>query len=84
MYRLIAFWFSFFVYFAAEKSFDEKMILLLDYFSWNAINEKEISEGKYVKMEKAYRGAMANKYKLQKELTELRLSLLIIKRFIDG
>ena len=60
------------------------MILLLDYISRNAINEKEISEGRYVKMEKAYRGDMADKYKPREEFTELRLSLLIIKMFIDG
>ena len=60
------------------------MILLLAYISRNAINEKEILEGRYVKLEKAYRGAMADKYKLREELNKLRLSLLIIKRFIDG
>lgn len=67
----------------ATISFDEKMILLQDYISKNAITEKEIADGRYSELEKDYREALAEKEKLQNELTERRRRSLMIKRFID-
>ena len=67
----------------ATISFDEKMILLQDYISKNAITEKELADGRYTELEKDYREALAEKEKLQDELTERRRRSLMIKRFID-
>ena len=59
------------------------MILLQDYISKNAITEKELADGRYSELEKDYREALAEKEKLQDELTERRRRSLMIKRFID-
>ena len=67
----------------AAATFDEKMILLQDYISKNAITEKELADGRYSELEKEYREAQAEKVKLQDELTERRRKSLMIKRFID-
>ena len=67
----------------ATTTFDEKMILLQDYISKNAITEKELADGRYSELEKDYREALAEKEKLQDELTERRRRSLMIKRFID-
>ena len=67
----------------AVKAFDEKVILLQDYISKNAITEKELSDGRYAELEKDYRGALAEKEKLQDELTERRRRSLMIGRFMD-
>ena len=67
----------------ATTIFDEKMILLQDYISKNAITEKELADGRYSELEKDYREALAEKEKLQDELTERRRRSLMIKRFID-
>ena len=67
----------------AATAFDEKMILLQDYISKNAITEKELADGRYSELEKEYREAQAEKVKLQDELTERRRKSLMIKRFID-
>ena len=67
----------------AATTFDEKMVLLQDYISKNAITEKELSDGRYSELEKEYREALAEKEKLQDELTERRRRSLMIKRFID-
>ena len=58
-------------------------VLLQDYISKNAITVKELSDGRYAEFEKDYRGALAEKEKLQDELTERRRRSLMIKRFID-
>ena len=63
--------------------FDEKMILLQDYISKNAIIEKELADGRYSELEKDYREALAEKEKLQDERTNRRHRSLMIKRFID-
>ena len=62
---------------------DDKMVLLQDYISKNAITEKELADGRYAELEKEYREALAEKEKLQDELTERRRRSLMIKRFID-
>ena len=67
----------------AAATFDEKMVLLQDYISKNAITEKELADGRYAELEKDYREALAEKEKLQDELTERRRRSLMIKRFID-
>ena len=67
----------------AAATFDEKMILLQDYISKNAITEKELADGRYSELEKEYREAQAEKVKLQDELTERRRKSLMIKRFIN-
>ena len=67
----------------AGKAFDEKVILLQDYISRNAITEKELADGRYAELEKEYREALAEKEKLQDELTERRRRSLMIGRFID-
>ena len=67
----------------AGKAFDEKVILLQDYISRNAITEKELSGGRYAELEKEYREALAEKERLQDELTEKRRRSLLIGRFID-
>ena len=67
----------------AAATFDEKMVLLQDYISKNAITEKELADGRYSELEKEYREALAEKEKLQDELTERRRRSLLIKRFID-
>ena len=67
----------------AAATFDEKMVLLQDYISKNAITEKELADGRYSELEKEYREALAEKEKLQDELTERRRRSLMIKRFID-
>ena len=67
----------------AVTAFDEKMVLLQDYISKNAITEKELADGRYSELEKDYREALAEKEKLQDELTERRHRSLMIKRFID-
>ena len=67
----------------AVTAFDEKMVLLQDYISKNAITEKELADGRYSELEKEYREALAEKEKLQDELTERRRRSLMIKRFID-
>ena len=53
------------------KAFDEKVILLQVYISKNAITEKELSGGRYAELEKEYWEALAEKERLQDELTEL-------------
>ena len=67
----------------AAATFDDKMVLLQDYISKNAITEKELADGRYAELEKEYREALAEKEKLQDELTERRRRSLMIKRFID-
>ena len=67
----------------AAATFDDKMVLLQDYISKNAITEKELAGGRYSELEKEYREALAEKEKLQDELTERRRRSLMIKRFID-
>ena len=67
----------------AAAAFDEKMVLLQDYISKNAITDNELAEGRYTELEKEYREAQAEKVKLQDELTERRRKSLMIKRFID-
>ena len=67
----------------AAATFDDKMVLLQDYISKNAITEKELADGRYSELEKEYREALAEKEKLQEELTERRRRSLMIKRFID-
>ena len=59
------------------------MVLLQDYISKNAITAKELADGRYAELEKEYREALAEKDKLQDELTERRRRSLVIKRFID-
>ena len=67
----------------AAATFDEKMVLLQDYISKNAITEKELADGRYSELEKEYREALAEKEKLQDELTERKRRSLMIKSFID-
>ena len=67
----------------AVTAFDEKMVLLQDYISKNAITEKELTDGRYAELEKEYREALAEKEKLQDELTERRRRSLMIGWFID-
>ena len=67
----------------AAATFDEKMVLLQDYISKNAITEKELADGRYAELEKEYREALAEKEKLQDELTERRRRSLMIGWFID-
>ena len=67
----------------AVTAFVEKMVLLQDYISKNAITEKELAGGRYSELEKEYREALAEKEKLQDELTERRRRSLMIKSFID-
>ena len=67
----------------AAATFDNKMVLLQDYISKNAITEKELADGRYSELEKEYREALAEKEKLQDELTERRRRSLMIKSFID-
>ena len=67
----------------AAATFDEKMVLLQDYISKNAITEKELADGRYSELEKEYMEALAEKEKLQDELTERRRRSLMIKSFID-
>ena len=67
----------------AAVTFDEKMILIQDYISKNAITEKELADRRYSELEKEYRESLAEKEKLQDELTERRRRSLMIKRFID-
>ena len=67
----------------AAAAFDEKMVLLQDYISKNAITEKELADGRYSELEKEYREALAEKEKLQDELTERRRRSLMIGWFID-
>ena len=67
----------------AAAAFDEKMVLLQDYISKNAIPEKELADGRYSELEKDYREALAKKDKLQDELTERRRRSLMIGWFID-
>ena len=62
---------------------DDKMVLLQDYISKNAITEKELADGRYSELEKEYREALAEKEKFHDELTERRRGSLMIKRFID-
>ena len=66
----------------AAATFDEKMILLQDYISKNAITEKELADGRYSELEKEYREAQAEKVKLQDELTERRRRSLMIGWFV--
>ena len=63
----------------AATTFDEKTILLQDYISKNAITEKEPADGRYSELEKEYREALAEKEKLQDELTERRRRSLMKK-----
>ena len=67
----------------AGKAFDEKVVLLQDYISKNAITEKELADGRYAELGKEYRNAQAEKEKLQDELTERRRRSLMIKRLIE-
>ena len=63
--------------------FDEKMILLQDYISKNAIIKKELADGRYSELEKDYREALVEKEKLQDERTNRRRRSLMIGWFID-
>ena len=67
----------------AVTAFDEKMVLLHDYISKNAITEKELADGRYSELEKEYKEALAEKEKFQDELTERRRRSLMMKKFID-
>ena len=67
----------------AAGTFDEKTVLIQDYISRNPITEKELADGRYSELEKEYREALAEKEKLQDELTERRRRSLMMKRFID-
>ena len=67
----------------AAAAFDEKMVLLQDYISKKAITEKELADGRYSELKKEYRDALAEKDKLQDELTERRRRSLMIGWFID-
>ena len=67
----------------AAAAFDEKMVLLQDYISKKAITEKELADGRYSELEKEYREALAEKEKLQDELTERMRGSLMIGWFID-
>ena len=67
----------------AAATFDEKTVLLQDYISKNAIPEKELADGRYSELEKDYREALAEKEKLQDELTERGRRSLMIGWFID-
>ena len=67
----------------AAATFDNKMVLLQDYISKNAITEKELADGRYSELDKDYREALAEKEKLQDELTERRRRSLMIGWFID-
>ena len=67
----------------AVTAFDDKIVLLQDYISKNAITEKELADGRYAELEREYREALAEKDKLQEELTERRRRSLMMKRFID-
>ena len=67
----------------AVTAFDDKMVLLQDYISKNAITEKELADGRYAELEKEYREALAEKEKLQDELPERRRRSLMIGCFID-
>ena len=67
----------------AVTAFVEKMVLLQDYISKNAITEKELAGGRYSELEKEHREALAEKEKLQDELTERRRRSLMIGWFID-
>ena len=51
----------------AAATFDNKMVLLQDYISKNAITEKELADGRYSELDKDYREALAEKEKLQEE-----------------
>ena len=51
----------------ASTAFDDKMVLLQDYISKNAITEKELADGRYSELDKDYREALAEKEKLQEE-----------------
>lgn len=51
----------------AATAFDEKMVLLQDYISKDAITEKELADGRYSELDKDYREALAEKEKLQEE-----------------
>ena len=62
---------------------DDMMVLLQDYVSKNAITEKELADRRYSELEKEYREALAEKEKLQDELTERRRRSLMIGWFID-
>ena len=62
---------------------DDKMVLLQDYISKNAITDNELADGRYTELEKEYREAQAEKVKLQDELTERRQRSLMIGWFID-
>ena len=42
----------------AAASFDDKMVLLQDYISKNAITEKELADGRYSELEKDHREAL--------------------------
>ena len=66
----------------ATISFDEKMILIQDYISKNAITEKELADRRYSELEKEYRESLAEKEKLQDELTERRRRSLMIGWFV--
>ena len=66
----------------AAATFDNKMVLLQDYISKNAITEKELADGRYSELEKEYREALAEKEKLQDELTERRRRSLMIGWFV--
>ena len=63
----------------AAATFDDKMVLLQDYISKNAITEKELADGRYAELEKDYREALAEKEKLRDELPERRRRSLMIK-----
>ena len=66
----------------AAVTFDEKMILIQDYISKNAITEKELADRRYSELEKEYRESLAEKEKLQDELTERRRRSLMIGWFV--
>ena len=55
---------------------------ILRHFSYSSLPSK-IACGRYSKLEKEYREALAEKEKLQDELTERRRRSLMIERFID-
>ena len=67
----------------AAATFDDKMVLLQDYISRNAITEEELADGRYSELEKEYREALAEKEKFHDELTERRRRSLMIGWFID-
>ncbi len=67
----------------AERDFENAVVLFQDYLDRTALTESDITDGRYVELEKRYIECSDRKDRLRDELTDRRRRAAAIGRFID-